>query len=176
MKTLYFLLCSCLFSVALQAQECSEDFKQIDGLWSKLTLENAINDPESLSSDFDALKGSLTSSLGGLSLKGNAPKFLASSGKAKKGTIKNGKKKTYVTYMAPRETMEINLVGTNDLSGLEVVICAHAKSSMAKNLEVYTFTNAENSKSFLLENVKGQVLSVSLKHSGKKAQFTISAK
>ncbi|QIE59181.1 hypothetical protein G5B37_06290 [Rasiella rasia] len=176
MKTLYTIICTILLSTTISAQECSEDFKQVEGLWNKLTLENALNDPESMTSEFDALKGNLTKSLGNLSLKGNAPKFLPTSGKVKKGSLKKNKKRTYVTYMAPRERIEINIASTQSLAGLEVVVCSHTKSNMTQNLDSHTFIAGESSKSFTLENVKGKVLSVSLKNSGAKAPFTIVAK
>ena len=173
------LLCILLFfgiATSNFAQECSEDIKQISGLWESLTLENALNDPESLTSGFDSAKKNLSKSLGGLSLKSNTPKLLSSKGKPKKGTLKKNKKKTYVTYMAPKETMEITITGNNDLAGLEVVICSHTKAKLTENLQTHTLAMGETSKSFVLENVKGKVLSISLKNSGEKAQFTILAK
>ncbi|WP_432411561.1 hypothetical protein [Rasiella sp. SM2506] len=176
MKTVFLLLF--FFSIAfnIEAQECSEDIKQIEGLWENLTLENALNDPESLTSSFDSAKENLTNSLGGLSLKGNAPKILSTKGRPKNGTLKKNKKKTYVTYMAPKETMEIILQSTQSLAGLEIVVCAHTKANMTENLDSYTMLAGDSSKSFTLENVKGKILSISLKNSGEKAQFTIAAK
>ena len=175
MKTIFFIFCTLLCITTATSQECSEDFKQISGFWDKLTLENALNDPESLTSDFDALKGNLTKSLGGLSLKGNAPKLLSTKGKEKKRTLKKGKKRTYVTYMAPKESMQITITSSDNLSGLEVVICAHTKANLTENLASHTFMAGESSKSFTVDNVKGKVLSASLKHSGEKAQFSISS-
>jgi len=176
MKTAALLTFLFGLTFSLHAQKCSEDFKQIEGLWANLTLENALNDPESLTSSFDSAKGNLTKSLGSLSFKSNTPKLLSTKGKAKKGTIKKNKKKTYVTYMAPKETMEITIQGAKDLTGLEIVICAHTKTNMTENLESYSMAAGDTFKQFTLENVKGKVLSISLKNSGEKAQFTIAAK
>ncbi len=172
MKKITLLLFIFSITFNLQAQECSEDFKQVEGLWENLTLENALTDPESITADFDNIKGSLTSSLGGLSLKGDTPKILSTKGKPKKGTIKKNKKKTYITYMAPKETMQITIQG---LQGLEVVICSHTKTNMTENLDSYTLGAGDTSKSFTLENVKGKVLSISLKNSGEKSNYTIAA-
>lgn len=176
MKTVYLLLFFFSITVSIHAQECSDDMKQIEGLWENLTLENALTDPESLTSSFDAAKGNLTKSLGGLSLKGNTPKILSTKGTPKNGTIKKNKKKTYVTYVAPKETMEIMVQGTQNLAGLEIVICAHDKANMTENLDSYTMVAGDTSKIFTLSNVKGKVLSISLKNNGEKTQYTIAAK
>tara|TARA_R100000935_G_C2842059_1_gene171986 strand:+ start:30333 stop:30884 length:552 start_codon:yes stop_codon:yes gene_type:complete len=176
MKTVSLLIVFFSLTFSLYAQECSEDFKQIEGLWENLSLENALNDPESITSGFDSVKGSLTKSLGGLSFKSNTPKLLSTKGKPKNGTIKKNKKKTYVTYMAPKETMEIVIQSAENLAGLEVVICSHTKTNMTENLDSYTLAAGDSSKSFVLENVKGKVLSISLKNGGEKAQFSIAAK
>ncbi|MFC7358506.1 hypothetical protein ACFQO1_12465 [Jejudonia soesokkakensis] len=170
----FLVIVSCIFIGNAQA-ECSEEFKQIQGFWETLTIENAINDPEALSAGFNSLKDNLSTSLGKLSFDKSLPKFLPNTGKLKKGTLKKGKKRSYVTYLSSKDTMEVIVASELQLTGLSVMICTHNREKMAENAFEYTFTDEDTTSEhgFYLTGIKGKVISVALKNNGEKLPYTL---
>lgn len=179
MKTsLLAIVTLCLLSTSLNAQECSEGMSMINSMFEKMSLEQALADPDALVADFNNLKSSVTS-LSLNSLKRGAPRLLPMNGKTKKGAIRKKNKRTFVTSIVPRDTLEITLVNVKQLSGVDVIICGHDRQAKSVAIEQYSFPEeiSETHKTFTIEGMKGKIISVAIKNreSKDKFEFQISA-
>lgn len=139
MKTLLLTIVTfLLLSIPIQAQECSEGMSMINSMFEKMSLEQALADPDALVADFNNLKSSVTS-LSLNSLKRGAPRLLPMNGKTKKGAIRKNNKRTYVTSIVPRDTLQVTLVNLKQLPGVDVIICGHDRQGKSVAIEQFSF-------------------------------------
>lgn len=172
-KSIYLLLISCfLAAFQVQAQECSEGLSMINSLFQKMNLEQALSDPDAITTEFDNLKTSVTS-LSLNSLKKGAPRMLPMNGKTRKGGIRMNNKRTYVTLLVPNDELQVTLVNHKKLSGVEVVICGHDREGKTVAIEnfVYPETVSETNKVFSIQGMKGRILSIAIKNKTSKTKF-----
>ncbi|MCW9038850.1 hypothetical protein [Altibacter sp.] len=170
-KALHIGIIALAISFTTSAQECNEGLGMINSLWEKATLEQALTNPDAIIDEFNTLKGSLGSSLNSLSFKSDAPKLLFINGKQKQGTIKGLKKRVYVTSLIMKESITITIQNTQQLAVAEVVICAHDKSGAAQNIHQFQFTGEESDQTFVLEAIKGKIISISIKNKEASGKF-----
>lgn len=160
------------------AQDCSEGFTLVNSLWEKVSIEQALTDPDAIIDDFNNLKGSLTSSLTKLSFKKDAPKLLPMNGKDRKGTVQTNSKRIYVTYLVGKETLQVTVHNNKQLPNAEVIICAHDKTGKTENLDSFVFSSEhpEAEKLFELTEVKGRIVSIAIKNTSEaKFEYQINA-
>ena len=172
------LVLTVLFTIPSKAQECSEGMSMINSMFEKMSLEQALADPDAIVADFNNLKSSVTS-LSLNSLKRGAPRLLPMNGKTKKGAIRKKNKRTFVTSIVPRDTLEITVVNVKQLSGVDVIICGHDRQAKSVAIEQFSFPEEvfETHKTFSIEGMKGKIISVAIKNreSKDKFEFQISA-
>ncbi len=178
MKTRLFTLLFIGFYSFSNAQECSKELSMINSLLEKANLEQALTNPDAIVDDFNELKSSL-GSIGLSSLKKDAPKLLFLNGKQQSAKLKMGDRRIYVTSLISKETIEIIFTNPNLLQGTEIVICSHATNGQTENLIHYIIDeeNALEQVPFTLTNVKGKVVSISIKNinSNERFEFGIAA-
>ncbi|MAP55461.1 hypothetical protein [Altibacter sp.] len=176
-KALFVTIIILVFSVTTSAQECNEGLDMVNSLLEKATLEQVLTNPDAVMDEFNTLKGSLSNSLTSLSFKSDAPKLLFINGKQKRGTIKSLKKRVYITSLVPKESITITIQNTQHRAGAEVVICAHDKTGATQNMHQFHFTGEESDQTFVLEAVKGKIISIAIKNkeASEKFEFQIAA-
>lgn len=173
MKTfLLTIITLCVLSVPVQAQECSEGMSMINTLFEKMSLEQALADPDAIVTDFNNLKSSVTS-LSLNSLKRGAPRLLPMNGKTKKGAIRLKNKRTYVTSIVPKDTLQVTLVNLKQLAGVDVIICGHDRQAKSVAITQFSFPEevSETHKTFTIEGMKGKILSIAIKNKTSKSKF-----
>ncbi len=163
----------------INAQECSKDLALVNSLFEKISLEQALTDPDAIIAEFDNLKSSL-GGLSAMSLKKDTPKMLFLNGKEKKGAIKKGKKRVYVTSLIPKESLLITVSNPLQITQANIVICAHSKTGKTENLEYYQISEETvlETMEFPLNNIKGKIISITINNnnqSEEKLAFTIKA-
>jgi|GEM_PF-1979168 len=162
----------------LKAQECSKDLDLVNSLFEKISLEQALTDPDAIVAEFENLKSSL-GNFSAMSLKKDTPKMLFLNGKEKKGAIKKGKKRVYVTSLVPKESLMITVSNPQQITKSNVIICAHNKTGKTENLICFEITEETvlDTMEFPLNDVKGKIISITINNhqSDEKLAFTIKA-
>tara|TARA_R110000850_G_scaffold30630_2_gene84180 strand:- start:29949 stop:30491 length:543 start_codon:yes stop_codon:yes gene_type:complete len=179
MKTLLLLpavILSMTFFVS--AQECSQELGLVNSLLEKANLEQALTDPDAIVDDYNELKGSL-GSIGLSSLKKDAPKILFLNGKEKKGRIKKGERRMFVTSLISKETLHIQFSNPGLLENTEIIICSHSTKGETQNLTHFTIdeSNVSDTFEFDFSDVKGKVVSITVRNvnNPERMEFSIAA-
>ncbi|MEX0996609.1 MAG: hypothetical protein WDZ45_06145 [Flavobacteriaceae bacterium] len=178
MKTQLFTLLFIGFFSFSSAQECSKELGLVNSLLEKANLEQALTNPDAIADDFNELKSSL-GSIGLSSLKKDAPKLLFLNGKQQRAKLKMGDRRIYVTSLISKETIDITFSNPSLLHGTEIIICSHATNGQTENLIHFMIDdeNALEQVPFTLTDVKGKVVSISVKNinSNERFEFGIAA-
>lgn len=173
MKTLL-LLPTVILSMTYfaSAQECSQELGLVNSLLEKANLEQALTDPDAIVDDYNELKSSL-SSIGLSSLKKDAPKILFLNGKEKKGRIKKGERRVFITSLISKETVNIQFSNPGLLDNSEIIICSHSTRGETHNLTHFTIdeSNVADTFEFDFNDVKGKVVSITVRNVSNPERF-----
>jgi len=172
MKTfVHTLLLIGIFSFS-NAQECSQEIALVNSLLEKANLEQALTNPDAIVDDFNDLKSSL-GSIGLSSLRKDTPQILFLNGKEKKGRIKKGERRVYVTSLISEETVNIQFSNPGLLDNTEIIICSHSTTGETINLTHLTIdeSNVADSFEFDFNDVKGKVVSITVRNVNNPGRF-----
>tara|TARA_R110002072_G_scaffold9239_2_gene45313 strand:+ start:4337 stop:4882 length:546 start_codon:yes stop_codon:yes gene_type:complete len=173
MKSLLFIT-ALIFSMTFQvaSQQCSQELGLVNSLLEKANLEQALTDPDAIADDFNELKSSL-GSIGLSSLKKDAPKILFLNGKEKKGRIKKGERRVFVTSLISDETVNIEFSNPGLLDNTEIIICSHSAKGETQNLTHFIIdeSNVADTFEFDFSDVKGKVVSITVRNVNNPERF-----
>lgn len=176
MKSLL-LIPAIIFSLTFtsSAQECSNEIGLVNSLLENANLDQALTNPDVIVDDFNELKGSL-GSIGLSSFKKDAPKLLFLNGKEKKGRIKKGERRVFVTSLISKETVNIQFSNPGLLDNTEIIICSHSTKGETQNLKHFIIdqSNVDESFEFELNDVKGKVVSITVRNLNNPERFEFS--
>lgn len=176
MKTLL-LIPAIILSMAfcVSAQECSKELSLVNSLLEQANLEQALTNPDAIVDDFNELKGSL-GSIGLSSLKKDAPKLLFLNGKQKKGRIKKGERRVFITSLISKETIRIQFSNPSLMDHTEIIICSHSTRGETQNLKHIRInaSNLSDTFEFDFDDVKGKVVSITVRNVSNPERFEFS--
>lgn len=107
------------------------------------------------------------------------PRHLSLKNKTATGTILGQTNRTFITVPSRGNTVRITLRKTDGRAKTGVTICTQTKNGSRKTVKSYTFNNSRQpmSKTFVVPNAKGKVISVNMRNYsvGNKFKYTIKA-
>jgi hypothetical protein len=174
--TVLTILC---MSLGTQAQNCRQGEKLAEKTWEKFgpwkpnfTVVPFTKQVKKVKQAWNWISANGGSTIG--------PRYLEVDGGNESGSITGQTKRTFVTPPSFNNKMVITINKYDGRAETGVVICAHGRDGISRQLKSYTFPNNRNGavKKFTLTGVKGKVISVAMRNKSvaNKFKYRINAK
>ncbi len=168
-----------LVSSNLAAQNCNQGKKLAEKTWEQwgpwkpnISLTPFKGSVKKIKRAWNAIASNGGATIG--------PRFLEMDGGNEQGTVQGQTKRTFTTPPSFEDEITITINKYDGKARTGVVICAHGRDGVTRQLKSYEFPNDRNGKvkTFKLTGVRGKIISVAMsnKSVGNKFKYRINAK